>query len=355
MEGNVYIILFISIIIVVTFFLSIITLWLYQYLQRFISIKFENEIKKTLNDLFQDSANKRKDDVQKLRQLIKNRSKRIELLIDILSNYKEEFITEKHEIFLHIYKEVYITEFLTKKLNSKNKYDVSRACRHIGNLKITGTEAYLLSLLENEDNDIIYNVLLSLSSLGDEAGIVNILTNYSSKLNLSYRTIIEIFSYYRGDKAVLSKKILDSCDDYIRSIIIKAAAKYKFEDMKEYYEKYIMSEDKNLRIACIRALSELGDKAYEENLIKLLFDDAWEVRAAAAKGLESIGTEESFRHLAKSLTDSEWWVRHNSAKALVSIDGGKTFAIGLMNEEDKYASDAIKYALDTVENKDFVQ
>lgn len=349
MDINIYLVLAGSVAAVIICLLAIILLWFYQYLDKMKAGEEESRIRRLLTDLIELTDLEREDTIIELGKYIKKKSRRMQLLINLSIQYVENCGPEIHSLFLELYEKSGVTQYLIQKLSVKNKYIVSMACRYLGDLRIKGSESHLRSLMGDTNDDVIYNILLSLAKLGDEEGITIILTQHSNRLNLSYRAIVEILSRYSGSKKDLIKKIIDSCDNYIKGIIIKAAANYKFEDMVEYYVKYIRSEDKNLRIACIRALSELGDKLNESYLSDTLFDKAWEVRAAAAKGLEKIGTSKSFSALEKAASDNEWWVRHNAASTLVLIPGGRKYADKILNGPDAYARDAIKYAVEVSE------
>ena len=121
-----------------------------------------------------------------------------------------------------------------------------------------------------------------------------------------------------------------------------------FRSLRDYYIKYLKSEDKNLRIACIRALCDLKNSNNEEYIINMLYDKQWEVRAAAAKSLQTIGTSSSFVALAKTAGDSEWWVRHNAACTLILLNGGKEYATNIINSKDKYAKEAVENAIEMI-------
>jgi len=187
-----------------------------------------------------------------------------------------------------------------------------------------------------------------LQDFGDINGLIFILTNKSENINISYRAVIEIISAFKGSKEDLIKRTLELSDDYIKGILIKAAADYKFEGLRKYYLKYLKSDDKNLKIACIRALCGLGDSVYEDYIIDMLDDKAWEVRAAAAKSLEKIGTNNCFTALGKTIGDSEWWVRYNVASTLILLPGGKEYASKIINGDDQYAREAVVSVLEMI-------
>jgi hypothetical protein len=346
MNINPYLILGVSFILVCILYLSIVVLWVYQSRKETVTGSFKNKITQMLTNAMQLTGRKGEKAFNSLASFVSSKPIRIETFIKLVLEYDEGYVIGRHEFFMRLYERSGVINYIIKGLSSNNKFIISTCCRYVGDLHITGMEARLLSLIEYTDDDIIYNILLSFSRLGYGEGIKIILTEHEGKLNLSNRAIVEILAAYSGSKEELLKEIIDLCNIYIKSIIIKAAVNYRFNGMKEYYLRYLKSDDKNLRIACIRALGGLQSSSNENYLATMLFDKEWEVRAAAAKELELIGTPRSFSALEKAASDSQWWVRNNAANTLVRIPGGRQYAAKIISGADEYARDAINRALE---------
>ncbi|MGH4139629.1 HEAT repeat domain-containing protein [Clostridium sp.] len=344
--------LLIAVVLLLLYFVLIIYVWFFRYFSEITTKKVKSQLEKIVSSFFTKAVEKGNiigdiSEVEELNSFIKNSASRKEALIDILINYGDDFIESNHDLLTKLYQKVGIRTFLIKRLDSRSFFIKALTCRQLGALKVKGTEAYILKLSSYNDNDVKYNVLLALAKLGDINGIVAITKN-SDKVNISYRAVIEIISAFNGSKDDLFVKTLPYADDYIKGILIKAAADYKIEVLRYYYLKYLQYDDKNIKIACIRALCSLKDSDNEIHIINMLEDVDWEVRAAAAKGLENIGTSNSFIALAKTTGDSEWWVRHNAACTLILLQGGVNYASGIIHGEDKYASEAVASALETL-------
>ena len=328
--------LFIAAGLLLIYFVLIIYVWFYRYFSELTTKKVKKRLEKLVSSFF-IAANKKGDflkeinEVQELKSYVRNSGTRKESLINIIIDYGDVFIESNHDLLMELYEVTGIKTFLIKRLTSKSLFIKSLTCRQLGALKLKNTEPYILKLSSCENNDVRYNVLLALAKLGDLKGLVYILTNNSENIHISYRAIIEIISAFNGSKEELFEKTLKSSDNYIKGILIKAAADYKIEGLREYYIKYLKNEDKNLRIACIRALCELPNLDNEEYIINMLDDKDWEVRAAASKSLEKIGTSNSFTSLGKTIGDSQWWVRHNAACTLILLPGGKEHAFKIIN------------------------
>lgn len=334
------------------FFVLIIYTWFFRYFRELTTIKTKKRLEKMVSTyvevstikgsiIIKDNIIRKVNTILLLREFVKNSTRRKEVLINIIIDYGDDFIESNHDLLMNLYEVTGIKQYLLKRLSSKRLFTKSLACRQLGGLKVKGTEGRIIKLIACKDNDVRYNVLLAVARLGDLKGLVYALTSDSEKINISYRAVIEIISAFDGSKEDLFEQSLKLSDDYIKGILIKAAANYNLEGLREYYLKYLKSDDKNLRIACIRALCELKNLPNEEYLINMLNDKAWEVRAASAKSLEKIGTSNSFPALEKAAGDSEWWVRHNAASTLVLLPGGKEYASKIINGKDNYAREAI--------------
>lgn len=323
------------------FLIAVICSWFYSYFRELNTKKVRRQLEEMVYSYFNTDNDIKQKVVEKINAYVRRSAGKKDVLINIIINYGHDFIEDNQERLMEFYEGTGIKAFLVKRLYAKSDNIKSLACRHLGELIVKDTEPYILKLISSKNNDVIYNVLLALSKLGDTNGLVQIFTNDSKNIYISSRAIIEIISVFNGSIEDLFKRTFNLSDDYIKGILIKATANYRIEGLRPYYIDHVKSDDKNLRIASIRALCELKDQADEQYIIPLLEDKDWEVRAAAAKSLEKIGTSNSFTALGKSTGDSVWWVRHNAANTLILIPGGKEYAFEIINGDDQYAREAL--------------
>lgn len=340
MSNQAIYLLFISGGLMLLFLVSIILAWLYAHLHTLTLNKMTNRLQELFSSFILAESNNRKD-MNRLVHYVKNKKLRTDQLIHLITQSDEELIRRHEEQVMSLYNLAGIQSFLLKRLSTRNTHEQALACRRIGDLRISSMEDDVAKLLSSKSNDVFYHALLALAKLGDTDRLIRILTTNSDHIRLSFRVVIEIITAFTGSKEELFKNTIEHSDEYIKGILIKASAEYQYEDLSEYYVKYLSSDNKNLRIACIRALSELENPAYEQEVIGMLADPDWEVRAAAAKSLEKIGTSHSFEALGETISDSEWWVRHNAASSLVSIPGGKEFAYKMIDSKDRFAREAV--------------
>ncbi|OPH53504.1 hypothetical protein BC351_06465 [Paenibacillus ferrarius] len=333
--------LWVSIGLISSFFIAIVVMWVYSYIHMKAVAKIKGSLEEMLSSYFRLEKEEQQDVARKLHAYVKHSVLKNEMLINLIIQNGEPFIESNHEQLLKLYESAGTKSFLIKRLLSKRTHVQALACRHLGDLRVHDVEMHIYKLINSKDNDVIYHVLLALAKLGDLQRLTHILNANSQNIHLSFRAVIEIIADFKGPKDELFKATIESSDDYLKGILIKASADYQLEDLGEYYVKYLNSTNTNLKIACIRALSELTNPLYEAYVIAMLEDSEWEVRAAAAKGLEKLGTSRSFTALGEKISDSEWWVRHNAANSLVLIPGGKEYANQIMNNKDRFAREAV--------------
>ena len=100
-----------------------------------------------------------------------------------------------------------------------------------------------------------------------------------------------------------------------------------------------------MRRACVKALGSLADPANEHTLLTAARDRDWVVRCAAVKGLQRLGTPAAVQGVKEATKDKEWWVRQAAAYSLIDMKVNIAEIEDVLGGYDKYASDAMKYAL----------
>ena len=167
-------------------------------------------------------------------------------------NRAEPFIEEHHKQLMKLYETTEIKTFLVKqKSSSKRTYTKVLACQQLGDLRLHSTEPFIFNLISSKDNIVIYNVLLALAKMGDIDNLAKALVSNPNEMRLSFRAIIEVMTVFKGSKVakeLLFKKTIESSDDYLKGILIKAATDGQFEGLSDYYIKVfsikIRSNDK---------------------------------------------------------------------------------------------------------------
>lgn len=271
--------------------------------------------------------------------------------IDILSNILVEGMLSEVEdergrkaLFM-VFEQLKPQLYYSKMLRTGSSNEKAYACKMLSAFYQIKEIPEIRKYIFDKNKELSYNASLAISILGDEDGLVKLLDSYKDNYDYSHRIILELFSIYSGDIRHLAIRCLDDCNDYIKASIFKAVAKYRIVEFENHYLYGALDNDPNIRVASIKALCEFGNPKYEQILISATHDIMWYVRSTAVMGLGKINTINSRKALLDAVRDKEWWVRYNAAHTLVSMDGGLKMAEQVLTGYDKFAADAVKFAL----------
>lgn len=189
--------------------------------------------------------------------------------------------------------------------------------------------------------------MLTLCMLGAERDIVALCRDHTIASLLSFRTLEEIFSVYKGDLKRLCRKLITSASDpYIRRTCIKAIGEQKYDDLGDLVLPHLIHGHISTRIDAARTLGQIRyDQAYA-NLVSCATDARWEMRAVVASALGAFGAGESEETLIKLLCDREWWVRYRAAESLTQVTDTEELMQRVARTGDRYASEMMRFALD---------
>jgi HEAT repeat protein len=268
-----------------------------------------------------------------------------ETLKGLLSSDDIALVDEKQRAFYTIFTYIRPVDFYLTLLYNGNVYDKSFACRMLSLFFADSEISKIRKYVTSKNRDLTYNAALTLSSLGDEEGVMNAIIKFESNHELSHRVIVELLEGYSGDMNQLARKLLNNNNEYIKASVVKALAKYRIEGLAPAYGRYLIDGGKNLKIAAIKALGELGDTRFEHELIVASRSTEWEIRAAAVKALRNTVTVNTLEAVARSTKDSQWWVRYNAANSLVIMDRSRIYVNRILHDYDKYAIEVVRNAL----------
>jgi hypothetical protein len=332
---------------ILIFVISIIAVLLFHNFRDKKLLKIKSALKVIVAEYFESKDDSKSSVTQNLCTTVMKSSLKKELFIETVISYGTEFVIINHKKLMDLYRPLKIEEYLIHKLNSKRVSEKSLACRYIGELYLKEADSYIIKLINSKDNNLIYNIMLAISRLGDTKQLAQLLTYNLKSVNITYETVVEIISVFSGSKEELFKSSIALSDDCSKSMLVKTASDYKIQGLRDCFLDFLKSSDMNLKIESIRALCEIGNHDDEAEIAKMLKDKEWEVRAATAQSMKKIATDSSFTALAEAASDSQWWVRHNAAIALISIPGSGDFVNSILNGEGKLAKKTVLYVLET--------
>lgn len=306
-------------------------------------------VKKIETIIYSPTRVSQESEVNDLKEYIQGDRVKMDILTEkmmcLLSETSEEKQEMHHMAFYMIYMAIDPTDYYTSVLMNGNIYDKAFACRKLSDYCAQEKIQTIRKLAFSKNKELSYNASITLSVLGDEEGVLQVILGYEKNYELSHRIIVEMLEEYSGDFETLAQMLLSQGNEYIKAAVVKALAKYKFDSFEKIYLQYLQEGSINLKIAALRALGMLAKKEYEHDLIIASNHKEWAVRSAAVKAMRKIPTENIFNAIVQSTKDSEWWVRYNAAKTLVAMDHDCIYIEKILNGYDRFATEAVKHAL----------
>ncbi len=189
--------------------------------------------------------------------------------------------------------------------------------------------------------------MLTLCMLGSERDIVALCRDHTIASLLSFRTLEEIFSVYKGDLKRLCRKLITSASDpYIRRTCIKTIGEQAYDDLGDLVLPHLIHGHINTRIDAARTMGQIRCEMAYPHLLASASDPRWEMRAVVASALGAFGVAQNEETLIKLLCDREWWVRYRAAESLTQAADATVLMERVEKTGDKFAAEMMRFALD---------
>jgi hypothetical protein len=164
---------------------------------------------------------------------------------------------------------------------------------------------------------------------------------------LSFRTLEELFTVYKGDREALCKRLIGTAaDQYIRRTCVKAIGEYRYTSLADLVLPLLDSPQLNMQIDATRTLGQLAYAPAYSKIAAMAKSERWELRAVVASALANFGVDENTDALIDLLCDREWWVRFRAAESLTQSKHIKAVQNHVKKREDRYAQEMLQFALD---------
>lgn len=299
--------------------------------------------------LYSPTHNSRSSEIAALRDRMGQDTRLFEIISAQLC-YWEEYGDErtlgnKTAVIDEVYEALEPVKLFAGILHSGNKYRIGYACRRLADYDAYEYLNEIDALSKSKNRSIAYNAAMALSRLGYTEGVCAYILRIEDDKRYSFRVIQELFANFSSDRAALAAQVLEGCNEHMRTVVIKTIAPYGFGQFRQLYLDGVTSKDTDMRIACVKALGSLADPANEHTLLTAARDRDWVVRCAAVKGLQRLGTPAAVQGVKEATKDKEWWVRQAAAYSLIDMNVNIAEIEDVLGGYDKYASDAMKYAL----------
>ena len=299
--------------------------------------------------LYSPTETSRQNEIEKLKELMGEDTRMFEMISAQLCFWEEygddQTLGNKAAVIDSVYAALDPVKLFSDILHSGNKYKVGYACRRLADFDAYDYLSEIYELSKGKNRSIAYNAAMALARLGYTEGVAQFVLRIESDKQYSFRIINELFANFSSDRAELASLILEWCDEHMKTVVIKSIAPYGFSQFRALYAEGTTSKNADMRVACVRALGDLADPANEHLLLTAAKDKDWVVRSAAVKGLQKLGTPTAVQGVKEATKDKEWWVRQAAAYSLIDMNVNISELEDVLGGYDKYASDAVKYAL----------
>lgn len=163
---------------------------------------------------------------------------------------------------------------------------------------------------------------------------------------------------FTGDQRELASKLMEHFDSYSKCCRIGIINFLGYLEDYDYNERFLAvlkdeTEEDDIRCCILRLEAQDCSDAFYDVIAWILSnydDEHWEVTTVAAKNAGNMKKEKVQKLLEKSLCSKYWYVRANSARSLIRLKITEEEIHHILQNGDKYAGDALRYALEQENN-----
>lgn len=243
-------------------------------------------------------------------------------------------------------------EYIRKLFNGVDEEAIALAVKLIGALRLASYTPDVVTQIYccRTTTQMQHVGMLALCMLGAERDIVALCRDHTIASLLSFRTLEEIFSVYKGDLKRLCRKLITSASDpYIRRTCIKTIGEQKYYDMGDLVLPHLIHGHINTRIDAARTLGQICFETAHPHLLENAQDARWEMRAVVATALGAFDIVRNEATLVKLLCDKEWWVRYRAAEALAKTSDPTELMKRVEQTGDRFAAEMMCFALERLQ------
>ena len=218
----------------------------------------------------------------------------------------------------------------------------------------------MLSFLTENSVYTRENALKAIYSFGDVKLVSDAFVTLSRKrISHNEKLLMDGLLAFHGDSDALARRLMLFYDNLLECYQNALINYLNYKSIDIYDEKFLlyarMSKVSVDTTCCI--IRKLNKQKSERNLDLLKdlinrYDEQshWEPVAIAVAGLGRYGDNEEVRAILKDeIVSQNWFIRRNAAASLVSIGVTESDLEDIYQRNDRFATDAIKYAMGRVE------
>lgn len=219
--------------------------------------------------------------------------------------------------------------------------------------KISSVNDAIYSLLRSKSVYCRENALYAIYSIGFCDNVIKALKIIDNGDNVhNQKLITDGLLSFSGDKSELDKALWQNLNKF--SLQTKVAILDYFRFSNAYYPEPMLellcdkTQDNEIRYSAIRYFGKYPYEAAYNQLCEFVNSEGynWEYSAISALSLASYQSLETIDLLKSKLSDKNWYVRYNSSLALKNMGLGYDDLKDIIEGNDKFASDIVKYQID---------
>ncbi len=272
--------------------------------------------------------------------------------LNSIKNEKIDFLTANQENFI----------LFTRKMNRAMKAYVADLLSNLSfNKKFDSSmyEEMMLDFVVEGSVHLRENSLKTLYNFGNPDSIVKAYILMSEKeISHSEKLLSDGLIASKCDKTALAEKLVENIDKFVdcyKIATINSLFRENNHSFDSDFKKYVLNNKVSADFTCavFRLITKKPDAENGEFISDYISshgdEEYWEEKTVAAGCLGSYErTDKIAGVLCNCLTDRNWYIRMNSAKSLCHIGITDEEKAAINNSEDKYAKEALAYALSSM-------
>jgi HEAT repeat protein len=242
-------------------------------------------------------------------------------------------------------------EILTRLRNNDANFSDNKRFQYffLNRLKWTETISLMMSLLDNQDHDLMLRItrlaldadlLLGAKLAGSvkpdlQRKTINLLLEpkikfriFNFPIRLSPPEWLKILAWQETKSAVLREEwlnLLNSDSPWERRHAIHGLRCCKPKEVANAFSKALDDEDDNIRLVAVKGLAEVNSDVVLDSLIKATMDSNWSVQEEAIQALIELRTEKTIPFFREMLDNESGIIRHYAVQGLSEL--GLEFAV----------------------------
>ncbi len=221
----------------------------------------------------------------------------------------------------------------------------------LGKMRSRSSVPKLVSLLDEEEPEIVSVTIRALSKIGGQTGLKAIIDRLPVLLGKGLVTSkaleTSLLAFGANGIPFLAEQRDAYGDPRVASIVLGTLARLPADPRSaRLATDYLSHENAEVRSRALQALGRAENNhecsGERERIILLLRDPVWYVRLQAIRSLRMLACEPAVDALGKLIFDGQWQVRNEAARTLIMLgDRSLDVLLEVLAGGDRYAKDSV--------------